>query len=215
MHVILFAGGTVRDGSAVAQALACGELIIAADSGAQTALAQGYVPAVVVGDLDSLSRETLQALEEAGSQVVPAQVEKDETDTELAIEEALRQGATRITLLGALGGERFEHTFANLLLLSAYPDTPLEIVDGHSRGWLLRGPGRDDIAGQPGDLLSLFPLLASAEGVRTENLYYPLQGETLRFGRPRGISNVFLTQRASVALDKGLLLIVHTASQPA
>lgn len=212
MHVILFAGGTVQEGSAVEQALASGKLIIAADSGAQTALRYGYVPAFVVGDLDSLPQATLKELEEAGCQVVAAQEEKDETDTELAIELALRQGATRITLLGALGGDRFEHTFANLLLLSAYEDTPLEIVDGHSRGWLLRGPGTASIEGQPGDLLSLFPLMASAEGVSTENLYYPLRAETLRFGRPRGISNVFLTQHANVSLSKGLLLVVHTAS---
>lgn len=212
MHVILFAGGTVQEGSAVEQALASGKLIIAADSGAQTALRYGYVPAFVVGDLDSLPQATLKELEEAGCQVVAAQEEKDETDTELAIELALRQGATRITLLGALGGDRFEHTFANLLLLSAYEGTPLEIVDGHSRGWLLRGPGTASIEGQPGDLLSLFPLMASAEGVSTENLYYPLRAETLRFGRPRGISNVFLTQHANVSLSKGLLLVVHTAN---
>jgi len=210
MHVILFAGGTVQDGVAVEQALASGELFIAADSGAQSALARGYVPAFVVGDLDSLPQEILADLEQRGSQVSAALEEKDETDTELAIELALRQGATRITLLGALGGDRFEHTFANLLLLAAYPDLQLELADGDSLGWLLRGPGSARISGQSGDLLSLFPLMASAEGVSTENLYYPLRNETLRFGRPRGISNVLLTEHASVTLRSGLLLIIHT-----
>lgn len=212
MHVILFAGGTVQEGSAVEQALATGELIIAADSGARTALERGYVPAFVVGDLDSLPQETLQHLKQLGSQVVQAPEEKNETDTELAIDLALRQGATRITLLGALGGERFEHTFANLLLLAAYEDTRLEIVDGNARGWLLRGPGQTQISGQPGDLLSLFPVMASAEGVCTENLYYPLREETLHFGRPRGISNVLLTEYAKVSLSQGLLLVIHTAT---
>lgn len=211
MHVILFAGGVVREGSAVDQALATGELIIAADSGAQTALARGYVPTFVVGDLDSLSPATLRHLQQLGSQVVSAPAEKDETDTELAIDLALREGATRITLLGALGGERFEHTFANLLLLAAYETTQLEIADGNSRGWLLRGPGTTHISGQPGDLLSLFPLMISAEGVRTEHLVYPLRGETLRFGRPRGISNVLVTDHATVSLRQGLLLVIHTA----
>ena len=210
MHVILFAGGVVQDGPAVAEALAAGELIIAADSGAQTALERGYIPAFVVGDLDSLSREVLADLQARGSQVMPAPVEKNETDTELAIELALRQGATRISLLGGLGGERFEHTFANLLLLAAYDDTLLEIVDGPSRGWLLRGPGQTQIAGHPGDLLSLFPLMASAEGVSTEELYYPLRNETLQFGRPRGISNVLLSESATVSLEKGMLLVIHT-----
>jgi thiamine pyrophosphokinase len=211
MHVILFAGGTVQGGSAVEQALAKAEMVIAADSGAMAALELGYVPAFVVGDFDSLSQAALADLERRGSRIVQAPTEKNETDTELAIELALKQGATRITLLGALGGERFDHTLANILLLAGYPDIPIDIADGNARGWLLRGPGETLIEGKRGDVLSLFPLTASAEGVRTENLYYPLRGETLRFGRPRGISNVLLGERAGVALDEGLLLVIHLA----
>lgn len=211
MHVIIFAGGTVREGSAVKKALAESELVIAADSGASTALALGYTPAFVVGDLNSLSPEAREELERLGSQIVQAQVEKDETDTELAIEVALQQGASRITLLGALGGERFEHTIANILLLAGFATTPIDLVDGNTRGWLLCGPGEALIEGNSGDLLSLFPLMTAAQGVWTEHLYYPLRGETLRFGRPRGISNVLLEEQASVSLSQGLLLIVHTA----
>lgn len=209
MHVVLFAGGTVQGGSAVERALARAELVIAADSGAMTALELEYVPAFVVGDLDSLSQAAIADLKRRGSKIAQAPAEKDETDTELAIELALKQGATSITLLGALGGDRFDHTIANFLLLAGYPDTPIEIADGNARGWLLRGPGETSIEGKQGDMLSLFPLMASARGVRTENLYYPLRGETLRFGRPRGISNVLLSEQARVVLDEGLLLVIH------
>lgn len=209
MHVIIFAGGTIQNGSAVERALAADSLVIAADSGASAALELGYVPAFVVGDLDSLPQATHEKLERLGTAIVRAPVEKDETDTELAIEKALDLGASRITLLGALGGTRFEHSIANILLLADYT-TPIELVDGNTRAWLLRGPGTALIQGKAGDLLSLFPLATSAEGVRTENLYYPLRGETLRFGRPRGLSNVLQTSQAKVVLEKGLLLMVHT-----
>lgn len=184
-------------------------MVIAADSGASGALELGCEPTYVVGDLDSLSPQTRARLERSGCTIVRAPAEKDETDTELAIEKALDLGATSITLLGALGGTRFEHTIANILLLAAYT-LPLEIVDGNSRGWLLRGPGETLIQGKQGDLLSLFPLMAAAEGVYTENLYYPLRGETLRFGRPRGLSNVLQDRQAKVALEIGLLLVIHT-----
>jgi thiamine pyrophosphokinase len=199
----------MHSGLAVDRALAKAELVVAADGGAVAALNLGYVPAFVVGDLDSLSRAAVLDLQQRGSKIVQAPVEKDETDTELAIELARQQGATHITLLAALGGARFDHTFANLLLLAGYPDTPIDIADGNARGWLVRGPGEATIEGKQGDLLSLFPLLASARGVRTENLYYPLHGETLHFGRPRGISNVLLSEQASVGLDDGLLLLIH------
>ena len=58
MHVVIFAGGTVQTGRAMMTALAQADLIIAADSGAETALSQGYVPALVVGDFDSLHMST-------------------------------------------------------------------------------------------------------------------------------------------------------------
>lgn len=211
MQGIIFAGGTIQEGSAVEQTLAKGGLIIAADSGAQAALERALVPAFVVGDFDSLNDETRKRLEQLGSQFVSVLAEKDETDTELAVLTALEQGADSITLLGALGGSRFDHSIANILLLAEFETTSIELVDGDSRGWLLRGPGEIEIKGKKGDLLSLFPLTGSARGVETAELYYPLRREVLRFGRPRGISNVLLGRRARVALDEGLLLIIHTS----
>ena len=210
MHVVIFAGGTLKPGKAFYQVIARADLIIAADSGAATALQYGYVPAIVVGDFDSLDTDLLQQLSEKGSQVRQAAVEKNETDTELAIQAAIEQGATSITLLGALGGERFDHTMANILLLADIETVPAKIVDGPSTCWLLRGPGSSFINGQKGDLLSLLPLTGKATGVRTKGLYYPLHGETLRFGKPRGVSNVLTQEHAEVSLVGGMLLVVHT-----
>src|SRR5258708_466164 len=144
-----------------------------------------------------------------GRQVGKAGVEKNETDTELAVQAAIEQGATSITLLGALGGERFDHTMANILLLADIEPVPAKIVDGPSTCWLLRGPGSSFINGQKGDLLSLLPLTGDATGVRTKGLYYPLHGETLRFGKPRGVSNVLTQEHAEVSLVGGMLLVVH------
>lgn len=212
MHVVIFAGGTLRPGKAVNDAIASADLIIAADAGAQTALQLGLTPAIVAGDFDSLalSRDTLRAM---GCQTIQVPAEKNETDSELAIETAIQQGASRITLLGALGGQRFEHSIANVLLLTDYATIPIRIIDGPSVSWLLRGPASTKIEGQVGDLLSLLPLAGDAYGIHTNNLYYPLHGETLRFGKPRGISNVLTATRAEVSLEKGLLLVIHTAKQ--
>jgi len=210
MHIVIFAGGTIRPGKAVDKAVAQAERIIAADSGAVAALGHGHIPAGVVGDLDSLDAIVQQQLRAAGSEFIQAPVEKNETDTELAVQIAIGQGATEITLLGALGGERFDHTMANVFLLADYETVPIRIVNGPSTCWLLRGPGQTAITGCVGDLLSLLPLTSEASGVRTENLYYPLHGEILHFGKPRGVSNVLTHEHAAVSLEKGMLLIIHT-----
>ncbi|HEY4388400.1 MAG TPA: thiamine diphosphokinase [Ktedonobacteraceae bacterium] len=210
MHSIIFAGGTVRPGKAVTEALETAELIIAADSGASTARQYGYQPALIVGDMDSL-QEPLQSFLDEGSRFIGANVEKDETDTELAIQNALEMGASRITLLGALGGERIEHEIANIFLLADFLSVPICIVDGPSRCWLVQGPGRSTIVGQKGDYLSLFPVTTDARGIYTQGLYYPLQGGTLRFGKARGVSNVLTEPQAEISLEQGMLLVVHTA----
>ncbi len=208
MHVVIFAGGRLRPGRAVAEALATADMMIAADSGAATALQAGYTPAIIVGDFDSLALSE-QELTDLGSQVIRAAVEKDETDTELAVLTAIEHGADHITILGGLGGERFDHAMANILLLAGFA-LPISIVDGPTTCWLLRGPGDTHIEGQTGDLLSLLPLTSDAVGIRTTGLYYPLAGETLYFGRPRGVSNVLVSASATVSLERGMLLVIHT-----
>jgi thiamine pyrophosphokinase len=209
MHAVIFAGGTLRPGKATDAAIATADLIIAADRGAMMALQHGYTPAIIVGDFDSLALPS-DELEKMGSELVQAAVEKDETDTELAVQVAIARGADSVTVLGGLGGERFDHTMANILLLAGFEDIPIRIVDGPSVCWLLRGPGSTCIQGQRADLLSLLPLTGEARGVRTKGLYYPLNDETLRFGKPRGVSNAFTNEQAEVSLVKGMLLIIHT-----
>jgi len=213
MHAVIFVGGTLRPGKALQAAIASADLVIAADSGAASALQYGCTPAIIVGDFDSLDPLTLQKLQEQGSRIIRAAAEKDETDSELAIQVAIEQGATTITILGWLGGARFEHTMANILLLAGFERTPIRLVDGPSVCWLLRGPGQTTINGQVDDLLSLLPLTGEATGVRTQGLYYPLHGETLRFGKPRGVSNVLTQEQAEVSLEDGLLLLIHTNTQ--
>jgi thiamine pyrophosphokinase len=209
MHAIIFVGGTLRAGKAVEKAIASADLILAADSGAIIALDYGCTPAIIVGDFDSLTLSE-DDLVKMGSQLVHAEVEKNETDTELAVQVALERGAERITILGGIGGERFDHTMANMLLLAGFENIPMRIIDGPATCWLLRGPGSAVIEGQAGDLLSLFPLTGEAMGVRTTDLYYPLYGEMLYFGKPRGVSNVLIGEHAGVSLERGLLLVIHT-----
>ena len=72
------------------------------------------------------------------------------------------------------------------------------------------GPGETTISGQPGDFVSLFPLGPGVDGVTTEGLRFPLQGEPLPLGPSRGLSNELLDTDARVSSRRGCLLVVHT-----
>jgi thiamine pyrophosphokinase len=190
-------------------------LVVGADGGALKALAAGLRPDLVVGDADSLGPVGLAAVRGAGIPVELVPAAKDESDLELALVAAIAQGAGRLTLLGALGGPRFDHALANAWLLAhpALDGRPALLLDGTTRVRLLdasTGPASADLAGHPGDLVSLFPLGADAAGVTTEGLDYPLRDEPLRFGPARGLSNVRSGPLCRVSLRSGRLLVVET-----
>ncbi|GHO66187.1 thiamine pyrophosphokinase [Ktedonobacter sp. SOSP1-52] len=209
MHIVVFAAGSLRPGSGIQEALASADLVIAADKGAQTALDYGLTPRVIVGDFDSLTLPEPE-LRARGCELVRVAEEKDETDTELALQLALEHGATRITLLGGWGGERMEHALGNIMLLASITSVPVCLVDGPSVCWVVHGPARTQVHGTSNDLLSLFPLVGDVTGLTTTNLQYALRDGCLRFGSPRGISNVLTHDLAEVEVGSGVLLLVHT-----
>ena len=191
------------------------ELVIAVDGGADTADRLGLRPDLAVGDFDSIAPGGLERLRSAGVLVEVAAVAKDESDTELAIRAALARGADALTIVGGLGG-RPDHLIANvgLLALDALGERPVELLDERSRISLLRGPGRRELRGRVGDLVSLLPLGPGVDGVSTAGLAWPLANEALPVGPARGLSNVRVEPVASVAIRSGLLVVVETVVAP-
>ena len=191
------------------------DLVVAADAGAETAATLGLRVDLAVGDFDSISPDALARLRAAGVTIDTAPAAKDESDTELAIRAALDRGADELTIVGGLGG-RVDHLLADvgLLAMPALAGRRAELLDGRSRVRLLRGPGRLDLAGRPGDLVSLLPLGPGVDGVTTEGLAWALDDEPLPMGPARGLSNVRTAQTAEVQLQSGLLLVVETIAPP-
>jgi thiamine pyrophosphokinase len=209
---IIFANGQLDEGLAVTRLLQqCGEsFVIAADGGAHIAEHFGRSIDLIIGDMDSVSPALLRRLEGEDVEIMRFSTEKDFTDLELAMLEAVQRGAMQIYVIGALGG-RFDQTMANISLL-AHPElhaTDVLFVSGRQTIQLLQ-PGTHCIVGQPDDTISLIPIGGSVSGITTEDLYYPLSNETLEFGPARGISNMMTTTEATVQVGDGLLLLVHT-----
>ncbi len=226
IHAILVGDGDVAPPAALDEAWpgwnADATLLVGADGGARKAMTVGLRPDLVVGDADSLGPEGLAAVRAAGIPVELAPAAKDESDLELALLAALARGAFRITILGALGGPRFDHALANawLLVLPALRGRETILLDATTRVRVLdatAAAGSVELTGRAGDLVSLFPFGADAEGIVTDGLGYPLRDETLRFGPARGLSNVRSGPVARVSLRSGLLLVVetHTVEVPA
>ena len=211
--VVVVAGGNADCAGAFRGTLPETRPVIAADGGADLARALGLHVDVVVGDLDSVSAAGLASAEAAGARVLRYPREKDATDLELALDEAVALGARRVVVIGP-GGGRFDHLIAGLLLLGAdkYARTEIDAIAGSARLHVVRGVR--ELAGTAGELVSLLALHRAAEGVTTEGLRYPLRGETLEPGSSRGVSNVFDAATARVSLERGVLLAIRPAADP-
>jgi len=211
-QAIVLANGSLTDAPRLRARLQgwAGAAVIAADGGLAHAQALGLTVGTVVGDLDSLDPPTRARLQRDDVRLEHHPAEKDETDLELALLTAVRQGADAIAILGAWGG-RLDMSIANLLLLlhPALAGIRVELWDGDQTAWVLRPPG-GEVGGSPGDTLSLIPLGEEATGVTTAGLAYPLRGETLPIGPARGVSNVLEAAQASVRLTAGALLAIHS-----
>lgn len=195
------------------------DAVIAADGGFARATTVGLLPTVLVGDLDSLDPALVAVAEAAGLPVRRVATDKDESDAELALLEAVRLGATRITVLGAFGGLRLDHALANLWLLAhpALAGVEVVLLDASARVVMAAAPGPGGPAvtlplpGPVGATVTLLPFGGDATGVTTAGLRYPLSDEPLRTGPARGLSNVRIAADAAVTLRSGRLLVVETA----
>lgn len=179
-----------------------GVLIIAADGGLSYLEEQGIAPDLTVGDFDSLGRIP------AGENIHLHPVEKDDTDTMLAVKMGIQRGCDVFLLYGCLGG-RPDHAYANY-------QTLVYLASEGKRGYLV-GDGwvctavKDGAVAFPAGLegtVSVFCAGDIARGVIIEGLYYPLRDGELRGNFPLGVSNRFVGKAASVSLREGSLLLM-------
>lgn len=187
------------------------DLLIAADGGALLCSRWDLLPHLVVGDLDSLGLERAEELGRSGVKVVAYAAEKDESDTELAVRAALDAGADEVVLVAALGGPRVDHELANILLL-ADPRLAgrVRAVRGGTTISAIHSGASLRLDGAVGDVVSLLPV-GDAAGVVTDGLRYPLRDDVLRAGVARGVSNIIERDGATVAIARGVLIVIEIA----
>ena len=203
MRVIVVANGVMRSHFT----LESDDVLIAADGGLRHCLDLGLQPAILIGDLDSIDEGDLAALKPSDTQILQYPTQKDFTDLELALQQALKLGADEIVIVAALGA-RWDQTIANLLLPASFPSIKICLLDGSQEIHYIRAGEKLKIHGRPGDMVSLIPLAGKVHGVTSEHLEYPLRGDELTFGSTRGISNVLLKETGTISINGGLLLCI-------
>lgn len=104
------------------------DIIISVDAAVVQLEKLQITPDIMVGDFDTLSDDDLlKKFAKKGIKIIRHNPIKDFSDSELAIDCAYKAGIREVKLLGALG-RRFDHTFANVLILLKYKKKGMDIV---------------------------------------------------------------------------------------
>jgi thiamine pyrophosphokinase len=202
MHSVIFCNGILsisrkNINSIISQA----SLIIAADGGADHLAKLNIRPNLIIGDMDSI---VTRAFDHVAEKIV-FNSDKAQTDTELAVLEALKRKSTQITLLAATGG-RLDHTLANIALLKAYPGK-IVLIDHQTRLIIINQKQKLVLTGQKGSLVSLFSVYdANSSTIKTSGLTYNLNNQKLIFPT-RGTSNALEEDSACIMIKEGLLQV--------
>ncbi len=186
------------------------DLIIAADGGYDALMRLGIVPDIVLGDFDSLAGGYPTGGFGGKFEVVRHPVEKDDTDTGLAVRVGLERGYKSFALYGCLGGERFDHSIATLQTLAFIAENGAQGIafDGDTAVTLIKNGERTFPLECEGDL-SVFAFGGRCKGVTVENAKYTLKNAELSSDFPLGVSNSFIRGRsARVAVENGKLLVI-------
>jgi thiamine pyrophosphokinase len=171
-------------------------VLVAADGGANVAIAAGRVPDAVIGDFDSIDAATRAA--------IPAErlhhvAEQESTDFEKCLQ---RISAPLILALGFTGA-RIDHELAIWNVLARRRE-PRCIVLGHS-DVVFVAPPRLALDLVPGTRVSLFPM-APVRG-ESSGLRWPIGGIGFAPDGRSGTSNE-ATGRVELNLDGGAMLVI-------
>lgn len=184
----------------------------AVDGALKTLHEAGMMPDYIVGDFDTVEEAILSRYPE--EIILRHCPEKDQTDTELAVEAALSRGCTEISFLGATG-RRLDHSLANLFLLQKLLKEGVSgfLYDEYNKLYLKNRSFTLCKAQTYGRYVSLLPLTDSVEGVTLAGFKYPTRNLTFYREQTLGVSNEIVQEEATVEFSDGIFIVVESRDE--
>ena len=202
MKGIIFTGGEAPEKKYFKRDISPGDYIVAADSGLETALRYGYTPDMVVGDMDSLKNKTF--LDEIPSDCVKMFPEdKDQTDTEIALEVLEKKGVENVVLVGG-GGGRLDHLLG---IVSIFDRKYCPDVWYTAEEKIVCVKEKAVISGRRGNTVSIFPAGTEVCRMKSTGLKWSLNNLEWEKG-DAGISNVVVENPFTVEMLAGKVILI-------
>lgn len=229
-RIVIISGGRLEKESALAFLTKnTFEIVIGVDGGLKFCFENGILPDYIVGDFDTIEPEILKTFSENPKvNTIKYQPEKDLTDTQAAVELAVRlikeegeskkkapnsdAGLGEIVLLGGIGS-RMDHTLANIgcLLYALKEKVVMKIVDDHNCMYLQDksfSVKKDTMVYRK--YLSFLAVGETVTGLTIKGMKYETEKLDLELLSSRGVSNEMLEEQAEISFDTGILLVIES-----
>ncbi len=194
-------------------ALLKGQSTIAVDGGVRFFIKNKIIPDYLLGDFDSAPRIPKGLRDK--TTVIAHPSHKDKTDSQLAVEMALENGASEIIICGAASIDEIDHTLGNVFLLELIADIAskskrkvnAKLVHPRWEVFLAQNEAVA-VTGRPDDYLSILPF---SSGCRVEfsGLSYPAPKRALKVGDTISLRNQLAGSRARIKI-RGKALVIKS-----
>lgn len=207
MKILIVSGGKNPSFKLLNEEVKNCDYLICVDSGANCLYKYNIIPDLLLGDFDSINKEAFEYFKNSNCKIDVYPKEKDFTDSELALETAIKMGANSIIMLG-FTGSRIDHLLGNLGLLIKCLNNNIEayIKDDNNVITLINKPCK--FSGNKGDIISFQAYSDVVKHLTIKGAKYPLNNYDLGLGESLTISNEFNGNDVEVLFDKGRLLVI-------
>lgn len=204
MRAFIYTGGAINKTN-ITEHPKSDDLKIAADGGYKNAIELGEKVDVLLGDFDSYTDKLPEGVE-----ILKVPAEKDFTDTQMAVKEALQRGADELVIIGGLSG-RLDHTLSNISILAELWKIRVHTVmtDGFNRIRYINSSSTL-VPRSQFKYVSVIALSEKLKGVSIEGCKYALDNATLLKSNQYAVSNEILGNCALISLKKGECLIIES-----
>lgn len=186
--------------------------LIAVDKGMQFCYENKIAVDAIVGDFDSVDEISMDYFEKSGIPIKRLRPEKDDSDTQSALQMAVDMGAEQIEVLGATG-TRIDHLWANvqLLLLAKKMGIEMSIWDAYNYISVREESFSINREEQFGKYVSFFSMGDCVPDVTLRGFKYPLNGHYLtNMDCGLSLSNEIIDKTAYVSFSSGMLLMIQS-----
>lgn len=206
MRGVLVSGGSINVVQ-LKQHIRENDFIVAVDSGLNYLKEIDMLPHILIGDLDSVKEDTLLWSKEKDISILKYPIEKDKTDTEIAIDYLIHKGINEILMFGCTG-TRLDHSLSNISLLRNLDKIGIigRIID--DKNLIMYLPSSTKVEKKDKEFISVIPLSLEGIVLTLRGFYYELDGEHLEYSTSLGISNFVVDDYGEVILEKGEALLI-------